>query len=115
VSAGERPATAVPLRDRSSPGGATGRIFRRPSAVQFASDQRCPWARNELLIRYHDEEWGVPQHDDRVLFEHLVLSGAQAGLSWSTILARREGYQVAFDGFDPARVARYNQRKFMRL
>lgn len=76
---------------------------------------RCPWARNELSIRYHDEEWGVPQHDDRVLFEFLILEGAQAGLSWDTILAKRERYREVFDGFDPARVARYSTRKLESL
>ncbi len=61
---------------------------------------RCPWASNELSIRYHDEEWGVPAHDDRKLFEFLVLEGAQAGLSWDTILKKRENYRAAFDNFD---------------
>lgn len=77
--------------------------------------RRCPWARNELLIRYHDEEWGVPQHDDRRLFEFLILEGAQAGLSWDTILAKRDRYREAFDGFDPARVATYGSRKIESL
>lgn len=72
---------------------------------------RCGWARNELAIRYHDEEWGVPQHHDRVLFEFLILEGAQAGLSWDTILRKRDNYRAAFAGFDPARVARYDRRK----
>jgi DNA-3-methyladenine glycosylase I len=76
---------------------------------------RCTWAKNELAIRYHDEEWGVPVHDDRRLFEFLILEGAQAGLSWDTILRKRENYRAAFDGFDPARVARYDQRKIARL
>ena len=76
---------------------------------------RCPWANNELAIRYHDEEWGVPVHDDRRLFEFLILEGAQAGLSWHTILRKRENYRAAFDGFDPARVARYDRRKIARL
>jgi DNA-3-methyladenine glycosylase I len=76
---------------------------------------RCSWAKNELTIRYHDEEWGVPVHDDRRLFEFLILEGAQAGLSWDTILRKRENYRAAFDGFDPARVARYDQRKVARL
>jgi DNA-3-methyladenine glycosylase I len=76
---------------------------------------RCPWARNELSIRYHDEEWGVPQHDDRVLFEFLVLEGAQAGLSWDTILQKRENYRKLFDHFDPQRVARYGPRKIEAL
>jgi DNA-3-methyladenine glycosylase I len=76
---------------------------------------RCPWARNELSIAYHDREWGVPQHDDRILFEFLVLEGAQAGLSWDTILRKRENYRKALDGFDPARVARYDRRKLTQL
>lgn len=76
---------------------------------------RCPWAQDEANIRYHDAEWGVPQHDDRVLFEFLILEGAQAGLSWSTILQRRENYRQAFDGFDPARVAKYRDAKIEKL
>jgi DNA-3-methyladenine glycosylase I len=72
---------------------------------------RCPWARTELSIPYHDAEWGVPQHDDRVLFEFLILEGAQAGLSWETILRKRARYREAYDGFDPERVARYGARK----
>jgi DNA-3-methyladenine glycosylase I len=72
---------------------------------------RCNWARNDLAIAYHDREWGVPCHDDRVLFEFLVLEGAQAGLSWDTILRKRENYRAAFDGFDAKKVARYNQRR----
>ncbi len=76
---------------------------------------RCAWARNELAIRYHDEEWGVPVYDDRRLFEFLVLEGAQAGLSWETILKKRENYRSAFDEFDAARIARYQQRKIARL
>ena len=76
---------------------------------------RCPWARNPLSIRYHDEEWGVPQHDDGKLFELLVLEGAQAGLSWDTILKKREHYRVVFDGFDPQIVAAYDRRKLNEL
>jgi len=76
---------------------------------------RCAWARNELAIEYHDREWGVPQHDDRVLFEFLVLEGAQAGLSWDTILRKRENYRVAFDRFDLKKIARYDQRKIDAL
>lgn len=80
------------------------------------SDQlRCPWATTPAMIAYHDKEWGVPQHDDRVLFEFLILEGAQAGLSWSTILNKREAYRQAFSGFDVARVARYNAEKIKRL
>jgi len=78
---------------------------------------RCPWGAwdDPQYVRYHDEEWGVPSHDDRHLFEMLVLEGAQAGLSWSTILHKREGYRRAFAGFDPVRVARFDRRKVERL
>jgi DNA-3-methyladenine glycosylase I len=77
--------------------------------------QRCPWARTELEIAYHDLEWGVPQHDDRVLFEFLILEGAQAGLSWSTILGKRDAYRRAFSQFHPARVAGYDSRRVKEL
>jgi DNA-3-methyladenine glycosylase I len=76
---------------------------------------RCSWAVGEASIRYHDEEWGVPVHDDRTLFEFLILEGAQAGLSWSTILNKRANYRRAFDGFDPRRVAQYDQKKIKQL
>jgi DNA-3-methyladenine glycosylase I len=76
---------------------------------------RCPWARNELAIRYHDEEWGVPVHDDRLWFEFITLEGAQAGLSWDTILRKREAYRRAFKGFEPARVAKFGDRDIARL
>lgn len=76
---------------------------------------RCRWAQSELMIRYHDEEWGVPVHDDTKLFEFLILEGAQAGLSWETILNKRENYRSAFDGFDAERIARYDRRKIERL
>jgi len=76
---------------------------------------RCPWATTELAIAYHDEEWGVPVHDDRVLFEFLILEGAQAGLSWMTILKKRENYRKAFDGFRPEKIARYSGRDVKRL
>jgi DNA-3-methyladenine glycosylase I len=76
---------------------------------------RCAWATNELSILYHDREWGVPQHDDRVLFEFLLLEGAQAGLSWDTILRKRENYRTAFGGFDPKRIARYDSKKTQQL
>ena len=72
---------------------------------------RCPWAIGEQSIEYHDREWGVPVHDDRSLFEFLTLEGAQAGLSWATILKKRENYRVAFDQFDPAVVAKYDTQK----
>ncbi len=77
---------------------------------------RCPWCLGSAdYIRYHDREWGVPVHDDRVLFEFLTLEGAQAGLSWSTILAKRENYRRAFAGFDPVKVARFGVRDVLRL
>ncbi len=77
---------------------------------------RCPWCGNDsLYVAYHDLEWGVPVHDDRLLFEHLVLDGAQAGLSWLTILKKRENYRKAFDAFDFERVARYGQKDVARL
>jgi DNA-3-methyladenine glycosylase I len=72
---------------------------------------RCPWAKTDLYVRYHDAEWGVPVHDDRLLFEFLILEGAQAGLSWETILKKRTNYRDAFDNFDPAIVAKYGERK----
>jgi DNA-3-methyladenine glycosylase I len=73
--------------------------------------KRCAWARNALAVAYHDREWGVPVRDDRRLFEFLILEGAQAGLSWDTILAKRENYRRVYDGFDPAKVARYGAAK----
>jgi len=76
---------------------------------------RCAWAKNEFSIPYHDQEWGVPVHDDRLLFEFLVLEGAQAGLSWDTILRKRARYREVFDNFDPAIVARYGKRKVNAL
>ncbi len=77
--------------------------------------KRCAWARTPLSIAYHDEEWGVPLHDDTRLFEFLVLEGAQAGLSWETILNKRDNYRAAFDGFDPAKIARYDERRIAKL
>jgi DNA-3-methyladenine glycosylase I len=77
--------------------------------------ERCAWARGALDIEHHDTEWGVPCHDDRVLFEFLVLEGAQAGLSWSTILGKRAGYRRAFADFDPTRVARFTPVRIERL
>ena len=76
---------------------------------------RCSWARNDLAIAYHDEEWGVPQHDDRVLFEFLILEGAQAGLSWDTILRKRENYRRAFSNFDPRKISKYDAKKTQEL
>jgi DNA-3-methyladenine glycosylase I len=80
------------------------------------SMQRCGWSTNDpLYITYHDQEWGVPVHDDRLLFEFLILEGAQAGLSWITILRKRENYRQAFDRFDPRKVARYDNGKVLEL
>jgi DNA-3-methyladenine glycosylase I len=76
---------------------------------------RCPWAVTRPMIQYHDAEWGVPRHDDRALFEFLVLEAAQAGLSWSTILNKRENYRAAFDGFDAAKIAKYGAREIEAL
>ncbi len=77
--------------------------------------QRCPWAKGGLSTPYHDEEWGVPVHGDRTLFEFLILEGAQAGLSWDTILKKREGYRAAFDGFDAEIIGGYGKRKVKQL
>ena len=77
--------------------------------------QRCEWARTPLIIEYHDREWGVPAHDDRLLLEFLILEGAQAGLSWSTILAKRDGYRKAFANFDAGRLARFDEKKIAAL
>lgn len=83
---------------------------------QAESKNRCPWCLgNEAYIAYHDEEWGVPLHDERALFELLILEGAQAGLAWSTILNKREGYRRAFDNFDARKIARYSDGKVARL
>ena len=79
--------------------------------------KRCTWVRgdNPLMLTYHDREWGVPVHDDRTHFEFLILEGAQAGLSWTTILNKREAYRLAFDNFDPAKVARYTAARIEKL
>ncbi len=79
------------------------------------SKQRCAWPKNELSIAYHDKEWGVPVHDDRIWFEFLVLDAAQAGLSWDIVLKKREAYRKAFDNFDVNKIAKYNQRKIESL
>src|SRR5437868_270692 len=76
---------------------------------------RCAWARSEAMIKYHDREWGRPLHEDAGLFEFLILEGAQAGLSWETILNKRENYRVAFDNFDPAVIVEYDARKLKEL
>jgi DNA-3-methyladenine glycosylase I len=78
-------------------------------------DARCPWPVDDLYIAYHDTEWGVPLHDDRALFEFLILEGAQAGLSWHIVLKKRGNYRTAFDQFDPQKVARYNEKKINKL
>ena len=85
------------------------------NARQATELRRCPWAKTEQYIEYHDREWGVPEHEDRTLFEFLVLEGAQAGLSWETILKKRDNYREAFDNFDPATVAKYGKRKEQSL
>jgi DNA-3-methyladenine glycosylase I len=77
--------------------------------------KRCPWPTDELYCAYHDQEWGVPNHDDRHLFEMLILEGAQAGLSWSTILRKRDNYRAAFDNFDAEKIARYDDAKIQEL
>jgi DNA-3-methyladenine glycosylase I len=91
--------------------------LKTPSVVKHPDGKlRCAWCGTDpLYVRYHDEEWGVPVHDDRVLFEMLCLEGAQAGLSWSTILRKRENYRRAFDGFDAAKIAHYKAPKVARL
>jgi DNA-3-methyladenine glycosylase I len=81
-------------------------------ALMFNIMPRCAWATTEPAITYHDKEWGVPVHDDRVLFEFLILEGAQAGLSWNTILKKRENYRKALDRFRPEKIARYGKRTF---
>jgi DNA-3-methyladenine glycosylase I len=77
--------------------------------------RRCPWPKTPLDIAYHDAEWGVPEHDDRALFELLILEGAQAGLSWSIVLRKRDSYRRAFDGFDAEKIAAYDARKVRQL
>jgi DNA-3-methyladenine glycosylase I len=86
------------------------------TATKTLEKTRCAWATgSDMMVAYHDVEWGVPQHDDRVLFEFLILEGAQAGLSWSTILAKREAYRAAFAQFDPAAVAKFGSAQISRL
>jgi DNA-3-methyladenine glycosylase I len=85
------------------------------NASSISSVRRCRWASNDWNIPYHDSEWGVPVHDDRLLFEFLILEGAQAGLSWDTILRKRDRYREVFDNFDPVRVARYDAKKVRLL
>jgi DNA-3-methyladenine glycosylase I len=83
--------------------------------MNSATPTRCPWPSGDLSIRYHDEEWGTPTHDDAILFEFLILEGAQAGLSWDTILNKRENYRAALNNFDAKKVARYDRRKVQTL
>jgi DNA-3-methyladenine glycosylase I len=91
-----------------------GESVKKEAAL--SAKTRCAWAGTDpLYVAYHDEEWGVPVHDDRVLFEFLILEGAQAGLSWSTILRKRDAYRRAFDSFDPQKVSRYNAKKIAAL
>jgi DNA-3-methyladenine glycosylase I len=101
-----------PTKQRSRAKSSSPAAASKPMA---AEPPRCHWARNDLAIVYHDTEWGVPQHDDRVLFEFLILEGAQAGLSWDTILQKRAHYREVYDQFDPAKVARYDVRKQAKL
>lgn len=121
-SATGRPARKTAARKAATPARAAKPRPRPPLAdpASFAPDDRprCGWSYAGMsaeYIAYHDHEWGVPVHDDRRLFEFLILEGAQAGLSWSTILRKREGYREAFAGFDPVRVARFDARKVERL
>src|SRR5881628_2281195 len=90
--------------------------MQRILSAQQQNDKRCAWAGGgELMIAYHDQEWGVPLHEDRSLFEFLILEGMQAGLSWSTILHKRENFRRAFNAFDPVKVARYGEQDVSRL
>lgn len=92
-----------------------GTARRNRGAMKQQDKARCPWAKTELYVQYHDTEWGVPVHDDRLLFEFLILEGAQVGLSWETVLKKREDYREAFDQFDPAVVANYDEKKRQSL
>src|SRR5437016_12213531 len=102
-------------RSARAPGERTEGVTRE--AAMAAKKQRCSWAgmTDPLYLAYHDEEWGVPSHDDRHLFEMLILEGAQAGLSWSTILKKRANYRKAYQGFDPKKIARYGAADVRRL
>jgi len=101
--------------ERTSFSGPCFASRRKRASVMREEPRRCVWATTPLSIAYHDTEWGVPLHDDRRLFEFLVLEGAQAGLSWETILRKRENYRTAFEGFDPRQVSRYETRDIARL
>jgi DNA-3-methyladenine glycosylase I len=109
-----KPAAEPLTRKASAPKKATDKKAT-DRVMELPSRTRCPWVRDELSSRYHDEEWGVPLHDDRRLFEFIVLEGAQAGLSWDTILRKRDRYREVFDNFDPELVARYDKRRLERL
>ena len=91
------------------------KTLKLSAACRNSGNSRCDWAKNDLLISYHDAEWGVPTRDDRKLFEFLILETAQAGLSWNTILRKRENYRAAFDDFDAEKIARYDERKIAEL
>jgi DNA-3-methyladenine glycosylase I len=96
-------------------GGRVNRADMLANDSGTASMRRCRWASGDLLVRYHDEEWGFPVHNDRTLFEFLILEGAQAGLSWETILRKRPHYREVFDNFDPAKIAGYSRSKTQEL
>jgi DNA-3-methyladenine glycosylase I len=102
-------------RPRSSDDTGGAGIGEAMNAKVIKNLERCTWASNELNIPYHDEEWGVPVHDEHTWFEFLILEGAQAGLSWDTILKKRARYREVFDGFDPEKVARYDKKKVREL
>lgn len=108
------------MTERRGTGARRAGVIVPPTSITKAPEagndvRRCVWARSPFEIAYHDREWGVPVHDDRLLFEHLLLDNAQAGLSWNLILQKREGYRRAFDNFDPEKVARYHARRIERL
>src|SRR6185503_6913063 len=107
------PATLTPWRTAWPVSMWSSRPPTRNTSMPNVS--RCAWARTELSIPYHDTEWGMPLHDDQRLFEFLILEGAQAGLSWDTILRKRENYRKAFDGFDVEKVARYTDKRIEKL
>jgi DNA-3-methyladenine glycosylase I len=90
-------------------------VPRSMTRKRESTEKRCHWAQSPLMAEYHDKEWGVPLHDDRRLFEFLILEGAQAGLSWEIVLNKRENYRKAFDGFHAAKIAKYNKRKVREL
>jgi DNA-3-methyladenine glycosylase I len=112
-AAGAKKKSARPVSSARAGSSARANYSTRGSARGVL--QRCAWPASELAIRYHDREWGVPVRNDRKLFEFLVLDAMQAGLSWETILRKREGFRAAFDNFDPAKVARYDARKVSEL